>query len=259
MGPLTRKRLHYDWHWVWNTGNGDIGNQGIHQMDLCRWALGQPKLAPRVMSIGGRFGYDDDGETPNTQISFLDYKPVPLIFEVRGLPEKAGGRTLSHFRGVRVGIVIECEGGYYNGGKAYDKNGKSVKQFKLHGGGGHPDNFYKAVRSRKVSDLNADILEGYVSSALCHMGNIPHQIGKEVARGEVQEVVKANKHAMSTFERFMAHLDANKIDVKKTPITLGPWLQMDPDKERFVGPLADKANKYLTRDYRKPFIVPPKA
>ena len=254
-----REKLHYDWHWVWQTGNGDIGNQGIHQMDLCRWALGQPKLAPRVMSIGGRFGYDDDGETPNTQISFLDYKPVPLIFEVRGLPEKAGGRTLSHFRGVRVGIVIECEGGYYNGGKAYDKNGKSVKQVNLHGGGGHPDNFYKAVRSRKVSDLNADILEGYVSSALCHMGNIPHQIGKEVARGEVQEVVKANKHAMSTFERFMAHLDAYKIDVKKTPITLGPWLQMDPDKERFVGPLADKANKYLTRDYRKPFIVPPKA
>src|SRR5688572_23846655 len=66
MKPLMRKMLHYDWHWDFNTGNGDLGNQGIHQMDLCRWALGESRLAPAVGSIGGRFGYEDDGNTPNT-------------------------------------------------------------------------------------------------------------------------------------------------------------------------------------------------
>ena len=80
LEPLRRKQLHYDWHWFWATGNGDIGNQGVHEMDICRWMLGEEKLPPRVFSIGGRFGYDDDGETPNTQIAFLDYptRPDPL-------------------------------------------------------------------------------------------------------------------------------------------------------------------------------------
>src|SRR5512133_347297 len=85
--PLMRKKLHYDWHWVWPTGNGDLGNQGIHQMDLGRWFLGENALSPRVWSLGGRLGYVDDGTTPNTQIVFHDYKKAPLIFEVRGLPE----------------------------------------------------------------------------------------------------------------------------------------------------------------------------
>src|SRR5438876_9852138 len=66
--PLMRTKLHYDWHWVWPTGNGDLGNQGIHQMDIARWFLSEPELSPRVFSIGGRLGYVDDGQTPNTQI-----------------------------------------------------------------------------------------------------------------------------------------------------------------------------------------------
>ena len=71
-----RKNLHYDWHWVWSTGNGDLGNQGIHQMDIARWAHGADELSPAVFSVGGRLGYDDDGETPNTQIVYHDYKDV---------------------------------------------------------------------------------------------------------------------------------------------------------------------------------------
>src|SRR6185295_1495831 len=84
--PLMRKRLHYDWHWVWPTGNGDLGNQGIHEMDVARWVLGVQELSPRVLSVGGRLGYVDDGTTPNTLIVLHDYKPAPLLFEVRGLP-----------------------------------------------------------------------------------------------------------------------------------------------------------------------------
>ncbi|MCA8996034.1 MAG: Gfo/Idh/MocA family oxidoreductase, partial [Planctomycetaceae bacterium] len=88
MVDLYRPKLHYDWHWDFNTGNGDLGNQGIHQMDIARWFLGEGQLSPRVMSIGGRIGYDDAGDTPNTQIIYHDYEAAPLMFEVRGLPQK---------------------------------------------------------------------------------------------------------------------------------------------------------------------------
>ena len=113
MEPLMRKSLHYDWHWVHNTGNGDIGNQGIHQMDVARWALGVDGLPPRFMSVAGRFGYDDDGNTPNTQMTFYDYPDAPLIFEVRGLPIKTDVKGSPHYKGIRVGNVIHCEGGYF--------------------------------------------------------------------------------------------------------------------------------------------------
>ena len=86
--PLRRKSLHYDWHWVQSTGNGDLGNQGIHQMDVCRWALGETGLPRAVRSVGGRLGYDDDGNTPNTQFAVFDYEKAPLVFEVRGLPRE---------------------------------------------------------------------------------------------------------------------------------------------------------------------------
>jgi predicted dehydrogenase len=102
-GPLMRQQLHYDWHWVWPTGNGDIGNQGVHEVDLCRWALGQTGFPPRVFSLGGRFGYDDDGETPNTQILVYDYSPAPILFEVRGLPRKKDDSAMDHYRGIRIG------------------------------------------------------------------------------------------------------------------------------------------------------------
>jgi predicted dehydrogenase len=119
--PLMREYLHYDWHWDWDTGNGDLGNMGIHFMDACRWALGKNELPKRVISVGARLGYDDDGQTPNTLITLLDYKPVPIIFEVRGLPkntsdrqtnwEKNATRTMDTYRGIRIGTIVDCEGG----------------------------------------------------------------------------------------------------------------------------------------------------
>ncbi|UCE98590.1 MAG: Gfo/Idh/MocA family oxidoreductase [Planctomycetota bacterium] len=261
--PLRRERLHYDWHWVWSTGNGDIGNQGIHEMDLCRWALGQNGLAPRAMSLGGRFGYEDDGETANTQIAILDYEPAPLIFEVRGLAQKKDDTVMDNYRGIRIGVVIECEGGYFagggGGGWAYDKEGTKIKQFKGDGGASHQANFIKAVRSRKVSDLNADILEGHISSALCHMGNISHRIGRLSLWDEIQEAIKAEAQAVERLERFREHLFANWVDLSRTRAVLGPWLEMDGEQEKFV---VDKefglgrwANELLKRDYREPFVI----
>ena len=254
--PLMRKNLHYDWHWFWPTGNGDLGNNGIHFTDICQWFLGKNSLPRRVMSIGGRFGYIDDGETPNTQIVFLDYQPEPIIFEVRGLPRAKGNSAMDDFRGTRAGVVVQCEDGYIVGGWAYDNNGKKIKQFKRTGGSGHHANFIKAVRSRKVSDLNADIAEGHLSSALCHMSNISYRLGKETSRNEVMEVIKGNKEMTDSYERFQEHLLVNGVDVKATPRILGPWLEMDTDNERFVGDFHEQANKLAKRKYRKPFVIP---
>lgn len=257
--PLMRYRLHYDWHWVWATGNGDLGNQGIHQMDIARWFLGERELSPRVFSIGGRFGYQDDGETANTQIVVHDYPKAPLIFEVRGLPEKTGATQMNNLRGAGVGVVVECEHGYlvnpsYTEATAYDKQGKMLRKFT--GAITHQANFIKAVRSRKAGDLNADILEGHISSALCHTGNISYRLGRPGTPKEIREILKADPDAQESFARFAEHLAANGVDLMESPALLGAILRMNPRTERFKN--HPEANAMLTREYRSPFVVPAK-
>jgi len=265
--PLTQPRrnnksngpVHYDWHWFWNYGAGDLGNQGIHQMDIARWFLGHKGLSPRVLSFGGRLGYDDDGETPNTQVVYHDFPGAPLIFEVRGLPEKKGAKEMDKYRGGSVAVIIECEGGdvlvpNYTGATAVDKAGKEIQKWS--GTSNHMANFLKAVRSRKVSDLKADILEGHLSSALCHTGNISYRLGEKTGPDGIRKALKKHVGAEESFDRMLSHLQANEVDVAKDMITLGPVLTMDPKKETFPG--NSKANALLTREYRKPFVVPNK-
>jgi predicted dehydrogenase len=257
--PLMRKKLHYDWHWVWPTGNGDLGNQGIHQMDMARWVLGETALSQRVLSIGGRLGYADDGTTPNTMIVLHDYPTAPLIFEVRGLPAGADAKDMDKYRGVGIGIVADCEGGSmlipgYTGAKIVDKEGREIKSFE--GVSDHFANFIEAVRSRRQSDLNADILEGHLSSALCHTGNISYRLGKTHSPEEIRDAMKSSTNLAEALGRMEEHLAANKVDLQKTPATLGMVLLMDPQTERFIGnPVADQM---LSREYRKPFVVPEK-
>jgi predicted dehydrogenase len=246
---LKRSKLHYDWHWVWNTGNGDLGNQGIHQMDICRWFLGENQLAPKVLSIGGRLGYEDDGETANTQIILQAYEKAPLLFEVRGLETKK-------FQNAAVGCIIHCEGGHilvpsYNDAIAYDKEGKEIQKWS--GSGNHFGNFIEAVRSRKSTDLHADILEGHLSSALCHTGNISHRLGKAHTPEELTAAVKADATMTESLGRMVEHLQENKVNLNEHRLTLGAALTMDPKTERFIG--NDAANQQLTREYRAPYVV----
>jgi hypothetical protein len=130
---------------------------------------------------------------------------------------------------------------------------KEIKRFK--GGADHYANFLKAVQSRKSSDLNADILEGHLSSALCHTGNISYRLGKQTSTNDILAKIKSDKNASESFGRMLEHLKINEVDLEKTKATLGPVLTMDPKTERFKGSGADKANALLKRDYRKPYVI----
>jgi len=266
--PLRRKNLHYDWHWFWATGNADIGNQGIHEMDKCRWGIGAT-IVKRAMGIGGRFGYDDDDETPNTEIAFLETDTVPIIFEVRGLPkhkatdaDKNPPMDAYSKGGIRIGEVIECEGGYLAGGWIYDTKGEKVRQIKRDGGGRHRANFIKALRSRDPKDNPAQAIEGHRSAICFHAANISYRVGKDVTQPEAAEAFKTDKVAQECWERFQQHVSANEDDAAKWQPQVGPWLTFDPEKEQFTGPFADKAN-FLAKGpadnrYRPPFVVPEK-
>ena len=251
--------IHYDWHWFWQYGNGDLGNQGIHQMDIARWALGEPEIAPRVISIGGRLEYEDDGQTPNTQIVFHDYHAAPLIFEVRGLPSASGSAKMDDYRGASIGVVVDCEGGYlvipsYTKAIAYHSDGTVIKTWDE--SGDHFANFIQAVRSRKRADLHADIAEGQVSAALVHTGNISHRLGKKLSPPELLDAVKGNSDLAESLGRAEAHLGANLVDLYQTPLVMGAALKVNPRKERFTN--SDDANRLLKREYRAPFVVPEK-
>lgn len=254
--PLTRKRFHYDWHWQWEYGNGDLGNQGIHQMDLCRWALGEDRLSDRVWSFGGRYGYVDAGETANTQVVVHDYGAKKLIFEVRGLPTK-------DYKGANVGIIIEGTKGYvvmtsYASGTAFDLDGKPIKQFNGGGDDRHYKNFTDAMRSRDYTKLNADIEQGHLSSALCHLGNISLRLGDNVAGAETAAMLKsrgADEAVLETWKRTSEHLTENNVSDYK--VALGPQLTLDSRSESFTG--ANAPNQWLSREYRAPYSLPSEA
>ena len=264
LEPLRRKELHYDWHWFWSTGNGDIGNQGIHEMDMCRWMLGEEGLPRRVFSIGGRFGYIDDAETPNTQVAVLEYASAPIIFEVRGLPQKAGVNYMDQYRGVRIGIAIECEHGYFAGGTGggviYDPDGKRIKGLPSAGGHSHMENFFAAVRSRKPQDLRAPIAGGHCSAALCHLANISHRLGSQVPTPDLKARAGSRADVAETIDRYASHLAANGVDPAQAASTLGPVLDILPEAERFASTseydIGAWANRLLRDGYRPPFVVP---
>ncbi len=250
--PLMRSKLHYDWHWTWAYGNGDLGNQGIHEMDKARWGLGKMELPKSVVSVGGRFGYVDDGETANTQLSLFDYDDAQLIFEVRGHKSDA-------YKGAMVGNIFFGSEGYvvcpnYASGTAYSPDGKKLQEFKGGGEDSHFANFVKGVRSRKITDLNADILEGHLSSALCHLGNISYRLGTEATFDKDVTAFTDCKDATEAAVRMQQHLKDNKIDLTTAVGRIGQKLAIDPKTETFLGNNA-KANAMLFREYRKGFEI----
>jgi predicted dehydrogenase len=269
--PVTRERFHYDWHWLWEYGGGETCNNGPHTLDVVRACLGHMDLPKRVMAYGGRYGYDDVGETPNTQVAILDYEPAPIYFEVRGLPRKKGDDMMdaNHMKtatgvpiqvgeehtGTNNGAVIVCEHGYVVGDQAFDNDGKLFKTFEGDGIN-KGEHFINAMRSRKISDLRVDILEGHLSTTLCHLANIAWKVGKEASTGEVRTALQGDETALERFAAFRTHLTANGVNVRKEKMSVGTWLDVDSKTERFTGgDNFKKANTLLKREYREPFVI----
>jgi predicted dehydrogenase len=256
LHPPRRQRFHYDWHWFWDYGAGDLGNQGVHEMDVARWFLGESYGAPKAVTVGGRFGYSDDAETPNTVVAFHDYYAAPLIMEVRGLPAKTDAKEMDKYHDVSIGVVVECEGGRilvkdYNSAIAVQKDGKEIKRFE--GSTNHFANFIQAVRSRQETDLHAPILEGHRSTALCHVSNISYRLGHSQPPQAIREKIKGDPGAEETFDRMSQHLAANGINLEQTQAVIGPVLTMNPMTEEFVKNKA--ANQMLRRAPRTGFAI----
>jgi len=208
MSPLTRPQFHYDWHWFWETGNGELGNNNIHSVDICRWGLGVTGLGRTVFSYGGRLGYTDAAETPNTQVVVHDFGDKTIICETRGL------KTAPFRPNFDGGWIFFGSEGIIAGTSLFDPAGNLVRKFEGPAES-HFANFLKAVRSRKTSDLHADILEGHQSTALCHAGNISYRLGQPASPGEFREKlsqIKASPEAQETLERTRQHLEENGVD-----------------------------------------------
>ncbi len=213
--PYHANLVHYNWHWFWNFGNGEIGNSGIHRLDLARMTLGKG-VPVKVSSSGGRYGYEDQGQTPNTQVTTWTYEDgTMMVCEVRGRYTNSEPTLGANIYYGSQGYWGGKEPSFGFGGKPYagkpasEANGEPVP------GDGCPNhflNFIQVMRSRKIEDLNCDILEGHRSTILPHMANASYRLGRT--------------------------------------------LSFDPKTERFVGDGAKEANVFLKREYRKPFVVP---
>ncbi len=261
LHPFNGNYVHYNWHWFWDFGNGDIGNQGVHQMDVARWLIPGATLPKSVVSLGGRFGYKDQGETPNSQIAVLDFGGTQLIFEVRGLKTDAyHGEKIGNILHFEEGIVASSKKGlrFYPKGKT-DSEGEALPKVDVakRGKGGHFGNFIAAVRSRQNDELNADILEGHYSSALCHLANASYRLGKLVPFNAQTKAFGDDTAAYETLARMEQHLAKdNGLALDGLSYRLGRTLKVDAHSESVVDD--PEANALLTRQYRKPFVVPDK-
>ncbi|MCW5982584.1 MAG: Gfo/Idh/MocA family oxidoreductase [Bryobacteraceae bacterium] len=221
MKPYSKNKFAYNWHWFWDTGNGDIGNQGVHEMDQNLWGINRYKLPRYVSSMGGKYVWRDDQETPNTQQAEFDFGDAEVVFDVRNMtspPEGSSPLTGSNYTGnIFFGsegyMVVDPEGfRLYKGDKRELALEEKVAEKTQWATAPHMRNFLEAVRARDHKRLNADIEIGAAAAAFCHLANISYRLKRR--------------------------------------------LEIDPATEKFIGD--DEANAMLTRPYRAPFVVPEK-
>jgi len=255
--PYHGNLVHYNWHWFWDTGNGDMGNQGVHEMDVARWAIKGSTLPKSVWGLGGRWvngeGFKDQGETPNMELCVYDYGDTLLVFETRGLvgknkefPRKVANEFYTTEGVIRGGRFTAKEGG-----KTYDVEVEPIHVTD----GGTFGSFINCVRSRKVEEVNGEIEQAHYSAALCHLGNISYRLGKSMPFSHTPDAIGGNEQVAESFETIKANVKtALGMDLGRATYQLGPVLQIDPQAEKFIGNA--EADKLLTREYREPFVVP---
>ena len=263
--PYHENRVHYNWHWFWETGNGEIGNQGVHQMDIARWGIPGGTLPKSVISMGGRWvnstkgrpPFTDQGVTPNCQLTVMDFGESLLVFEVVGLVRKPGvdGKRYPH----HVDNEFYLEAGVIKGGKFYPKGSSKAEDLVdvdvQMGPGDNFENFIHCCRTRDRGQLHADIAKGHLSSACCHLSNISYRLGEQVPGSHKPEVLERHEEIAKSWDTITTTVKGTLgHDLSKNTYQLGPLLTFDPDREKFVG--NSSADSLLTRNYREPYVVP---
>jgi predicted dehydrogenase len=259
--PIYRDNLHYDWHWDWNTGNGEMGNWGVHVIDdalnvVLRDRVPFPK---RVAAGGGRVAWDDAGETPNVGFAYYETGDVPLLFALSNLPDKSEAKRGMKIDGMGTGYVIHCEDGYYEGGRgggaAHAPDGKIIRRFRGDSGAGHARNFVDAVHVHNRKKLNAEVEIGHQSTAWCNLADVAIRVGQPYAHDAAKTAGKPAKAWHEIIARLEQQMAENGVKLP-ADFTLSPILEFDAAAQRFTGPEADRANTFLRREYRRSFEVP---
>ncbi|MEZ5301215.1 MAG: Gfo/Idh/MocA family oxidoreductase [Verrucomicrobiales bacterium] len=248
--------VHYNWHWFWKTGNGDLNNQGTHQLDIARWAIDDDQTHPvRAMAIGGRFQWGDQGETPNTMFGMAEYpNGQQVFFNVRNVNYKGYERQ------------VENEYYFEDGGKIirykyYPKGSDKGEDVKLEGGhvtpGGNWGSFIAAIRAGKPEMANGNVYDAHYGCVLGHVMNNSYRLGEQVPFNEKAGRFGDNKDAAEHFGR-LHEIMAKGVGVPEdgNHYTVGPWLTFDPKTERHTGEHADKANALLRDPNNAGFQVP---
>lgn len=247
--------VHYNWHWFWKSGNGDMNNQGTHQLDVARWAIDTDQTHPvRVMALGGRFQWKDQGETPNTMFGLAEYPNGQYaFFNVRNVNYDGYERQ------------VENEYYFENGGKIirdlyYAKGSKKGEAIDIKPGkvtpGGNWTSFISACRAGDPSMANGSAKDAHYGSVLGHLMNNSYRLGKEVPfnkkAGRFGDDADAHEH----FGKLHDLMDNAGLAKDGEKYTVGPWLTFDPETETHVGPNAKKANALLQDDNNRGFEVP---
>lgn len=255
--PLFRKQFHYDWHWSWNTGNGEIGNQAPHEIDLANWLLGDGPLPTVVRSCGGRFGWDDAGETPNMQLAWYELAGVPVTIEVNDLQLSPTRKVTGLRDGIRIGLVVRCEGGQLRGGLggtyAVAEDGKtSIRKFPGDGGAKHQQNFIDAVRSRRREEIASPVANAERAAAIAHLANLSFRSGTPANRATLEE--SFGNHP--TLPAMLADHAKRLADwgIAEPGFTLGRAITVEPDQAKVVTSGIDPA--LIRRVCRPEFAVP---
>jgi hypothetical protein len=260
--PMYREKFHYDWHWNWNTGNGELGNWGVHVIDdavnvVLRDQVPFPK---RISAAGGRVAWHDAAETPNVVFAYYDTGSIPILFGLSNLPDGPKKKGLK-IDNMGTGYVVHCEGGYYAGGRgkgaAYDSSGNVIREFKGNSGNiVHPQNWVDAVKAHDHKKLNAEVQIGHQSTAWCNLADVALRSGSHYTHERAVAVRKDFEPWDALVEQIEKHLKRNNVDLERANFKLGPTLEFDSDKQTFVGDGAQKANGFLHREYRGKFVVP---
>lgn len=259
--PMYRDNLQYDWHWVWNTGSGEMGNWGVHVIDDLRnnILLDAEALPRAVIAGGGRVLWNDAGQTPNLHFAYFDAGDIPVVMGLANITAGPDDKGSPRHPGPGSGYIAYCEGGRFEGQRggavAFDGEGKEIKRFRgTSGMGAHQQNFIDAVRSRDAGSLNAPIALGNDSTGWCNVANIAFAAGGAYS-------TEACREAVSDCQPWQGMLDEMeavfaKQGIRPESLSASSRLTIDPATETFAGTGAAAANALLKRKYREPFVVP---